>query len=262
MALKSQKLKFQVVDINYWPARPFSFKFCNYFLQLIVGWVSPGCPVSYTTFNTERSSIAPSWGIKHNKTIQWVLSTCFLLFLLNLTGVVYSDGIIMGKIKCVYHVRISKTSHETDKEVATSWDVSQNLTDVSDICSAVITSETSVNFYESTCRNVAEDLVSPPWKHNISNSNKNKAVPLLPCRRQGGDEVQVVLILDLGTKCERVVSVTSRSLFTPGTHCTGGWVGPRAGVDTEARGSNPGRPVCSQTLYWMSYISSLKSRTD
>jgi hypothetical protein len=34
---------------------------------------------------------------------------------------------------------------------------------------------------------------------------------------------------------------------TPGTHCTGGWVGPRAGLDTEAiekflclsRGSNP-----------------------
>jgi hypothetical protein len=44
--------------------------------------------------------------------------------------------------------------------------------------------------------------------------------------------------------------------FTPGertpcTHCTGGWVGPRAGLDTEARGkivcphrgSNPDRPV-------------------
>jgi hypothetical protein len=37
----------------------------------------------------------------------------------------------------------------------------------------------------------------------------------------------------------------------PGTHCTGGWVGPRAGLDTEARGkilcprrgSNPDRPV-------------------
>jgi hypothetical protein len=36
-----------------------------------------------------------------------------------------------------------------------------------------------------------------------------------------------------------------------GTHCTGGWVGLRAGLDTEARGniscpfrgSNPGRPV-------------------
>jgi hypothetical protein len=38
---------------------------------------------------------------------------------------------------------------------------------------------------------------------------------------------------------------------TPGTHCTGGWVGPRAGMDTEdrgkilypRRGSNPDRPV-------------------
>jgi hypothetical protein len=38
---------------------------------------------------------------------------------------------------------------------------------------------------------------------------------------------------------------------TPGTHCTGGWVGPRAGLDTEDTGkilcpcreSNPDRPV-------------------
>jgi hypothetical protein len=53
-----------------------------------------------------------------------------------------------------------------------------------------------------------------------------------------------------------VVSITPRPRFTsgettPGTHCTGGWVGPRAGLDTEARGkilcprrgSNPDRPV-------------------
>jgi len=47
----------------------------------------------------------------------------------------------------------------------------------------------------------------------------------------------------------------------PGTHCIGGWVGPRAGLDTEARGkilcvcqgSNPGRTVCSQTLYWLHF---------
>jgi hypothetical protein len=46
----------------------------------------------------------------------------------------------------------------------------------------------------------------------------------------------------------------------PGAHCTGGWVGPRAGLDTEAtgkilcpcRGSNPGRPARSQT-YCLSY---------
>jgi hypothetical protein len=53
-----------------------------------------------------------------------------------------------------------------------------------------------------------------------------------------------------------VVSVTPRPRFTPGertpgTHCTGGWVGLRAGLDTEAtgkilcpcRGSNLDRPV-------------------
>jgi hypothetical protein len=41
----------------------------------------------------------------------------------------------------------------------------------------------------------------------------------------------------------------------PGTHYIGGWVGPRAGLDAEVRGkilclcrgSNPGRPVRSQT---------------
>jgi hypothetical protein len=46
----------------------------------------------------------------------------------------------------------------------------------------------------------------------------------------------------------------------PSTHWTGGWVGPIAGLDTEARGKIlfastgikprlPGRPVHSQTLY-------------
>jgi hypothetical protein len=47
--------------------------------------------------------------------------------------------------------------------------------------------------------------------------------------------------------------------MTLGTHCTGDWVGPRAGLDTEVRGKillplsgiesrSPGRPVRSQTL--------------
>jgi hypothetical protein len=55
---------------------------------------------------------------------------------------------------------------------------------------------------------------------------------------------------------------------TPGTHCTGGWVGPRAGLDTENRGKilsplpgieprSPGRPAHSQLLYWLSYPGSL-----
>jgi hypothetical protein len=63
--------------------------------------------------------------------------------------------------------------------------------------------------------------------------------------------VSFLLILDLGTRWGWVVSVTPRPRFTPGTHCTGGWVSSRAGLDTEARGkilcpcreSNLDRPV-------------------
>jgi hypothetical protein len=41
-----------------------------------------------------------------------------------------------------------------------------------------------------------------------------------------------------------VVSVTPWSRFTPGerargTHCTGGWVGPRAGLDAKTKEKNP-----------------------
>jgi hypothetical protein len=53
---------------------------------------------------------------------------------------------------------------------------------------------------------------------------------------------------------------------TPGTHWTGGWVGPSAGLGTEFRGKlllplpeieprSPGSPIRSQTLYWLSYPS-------
>jgi hypothetical protein len=51
--------------------------------------------------------------------------------------------------------------------------------------------------------------------------------------------------------------------FSPGTHCTGGWVVLRAGLDTEARVKillplpeieprSHSRPVRNQTLYWLS----------
>jgi len=62
-----------------------------------------------------------------------------------------------------------------------------------------------------------------------------------------------------------VVSVTPRPRFTPGernpgTHCTGAWVDPRAGLDTEDTGKilsplpeieprSPGRTARSQTLH-------------
>jgi hypothetical protein len=50
---------------------------------------------------------------------------------------------------------------------------------------------------------------------------------------------------------------------TPRTHWIGGWVDPRPGLDTEARGKtfasaggSPGHPVRSQTLHCLSYPGS------
>jgi hypothetical protein len=93
----------------------------------------------------------------------------------------------------------------------------------------------------------------------------------MPWRHVGGEEVQQILILHLDTRWGRVVSVTPRPRFTPGertpgTHWTGGWVGPRAGLNAGARrkilcpcrGSNPDRSVRSQTLYCLSYRGSAR----
>jgi hypothetical protein len=68
---------------------------------------------------------------------------------------------------------------------------------------------------------------------------------------------------------DEVVSVTLRPRYIPreripNTHCTVGWVGPKAGLDTEVRRKilsplpgfeprSPDRPARSQTLYWLSY---------
>jgi hypothetical protein len=51
----------------------------------------------------------------------------------------------------------------------------------------------------------------------------------------------------------------------PSTHWIGDWVGLRAGLDTQVRGKFlclcrrlcASHPVCSQTLYWLTYPSSL-----
>jgi hypothetical protein len=91
----------------------------------------------------------------------------------------------------------------------------------------------------------------------------------MPRWHLGGEEVQLLLILDLSTRWGWVVSVTPRPRFTPwettpDTHCTGGWVSPRAGLDTKTRGKihlplpeieprSPDRPARSQALYWLSY---------
>jgi hypothetical protein len=72
------------------------------------------------------------------------------------------------------------------------------------------------------------------------------------------------LFLNLGTGRGWVVSSTPWLHLTlgkvPGTHC-GRLGGPQRQLDVEGRGkvlrwgSNPSHPVCSQSLYWLSYPS-------
>jgi hypothetical protein len=91
-------------------------------------------------------------------------------------------------------------------------------------------------------------------------------------RRLGGEEVYLLPTLDLGTRWGSMVSVTpwmcsSPGERTPSTHWTEGWVGPRASVDTEARGKilspllgiepwSPSRPAHSHTTTdWATRLS-------
>jgi len=71
-----------------------------------------------------------------------------------------------------------------------------------------------------------------------------------------------LLFHDSSTRRGWVVSSTLRPYFTrgrPGTHFTGGWMGPRASVDGRKsrphRDSIPDRPARSQALYRLSYAA-------
>jgi hypothetical protein len=47
----------------------------------------------------------------------------------------------------------------------------------------------------------------------------------------------------------------------PGTHCTGGWVGPRAGLDRCGKSRSPDLPARSESLHRLSYPGSDIKRT-
>jgi hypothetical protein len=98
---------------------------------------------------------------------------------------------------------------------------------------------------------------------------KIKAVPLPPCRRKEGEQYSsysfLTSTLDGG---EWLASRPGRALPRRKDLCyhwIGGW-GASELVWTQrlkilCRGSTPGRPVCSQTLYWLSYPRRLPSST-
>jgi hypothetical protein len=82
----------------------------------------------------------------------------------------------------------------------------------------------------------------------------------------GGVELQ---LLDLGNKWRSRPDRSTPGEKAHGTHWIGGWVDPRAGLDTvekrkiscPCRKSKPGRPARSPSLYRLSYPSSFTLAT-
>jgi hypothetical protein len=63
---------------------------------------------------------------------------------------------------------------------------------------------------------------------------KGKGTPVTDPKAKRGGRGIALLFPDLGTRRGWVVSITPRPPYPrerPSTHCTGGWVGPRAGLD-------------------------------
>jgi hypothetical protein len=83
----------------------------------------------------------------------------------------------------------------------------------------------------------------------------------MPLKHRVGREFKLYSFFNVGARWGSMISATPRSLglreTVPGTHCTGGWVGPRPVwtgvekgkclVDTEVRTSN--RAARSESLY-------------
>jgi hypothetical protein len=103
--------------------------------------------------------------------------------------------------------------------------------------------------------------------HRLHKIRKVKLYHNTPCKRWGERSCNSCLFLTSALDGgERSASCYGRALPPrkyPGTNWAGGWVGLRSGLDTEDRGkvlflcqgSKPGRPVCSQSLYWLKYPS-------
>ena len=84
-------------------------------------------------------------------------------------------------------------------------------------------------------------------------------------RPRGGVEVQLHSFFNIGARWGWAVNATPRPLYpreSPGTHCIGGWVGLRGGLDgcrisRPHWDSIPDLPAHSESLYRLSYRSSI-----
>jgi hypothetical protein len=79
------------------------------------------------------------------------------------------------------------------------------------------------------CVVIISDVMVTRWRYGCKRSPYNR-----PPRAWRGSRGIALLILNLGVRRGWVVSTTTWLLYPrerPGTHITGGWVGPGAGLD-------------------------------
>ena len=69
--------------------------------------------------------------------------------------------------------------------------------------------------------------------------------------QRGSRGIAPLFLLGGGWSTRRPGRFTPRE--RPDTHCTGGWVGPRAGLDGCGKSRSPDLPARSESLYRMSY---------
>ena len=120
----------------------------------------------------------------------------------------------------------------------------------------------------SVYRTLRDNLSAPfkkyalgPWRRGRLKKVECTSTPPMGCTAHRGSRGIALPFLDHGTRRGWGVSVTPRPLFTPGKnwyHCTGGWVGPRVGLDrcenlAPTGFRSPDRPDRSQSLYRLRY---------
>jgi hypothetical protein len=90
-----------------------------------------------------------------------------------------------------------------------------------------------------------------------------QVVPVLKCRKIWGEcGIAPRFLASALAGGEWAASLTCR--FTSGAHWIGGWMGPRSHLDAvekrnnlHCRESNPWRPACIPSLFWLSYPHSI-----
>jgi hypothetical protein len=123
----------------------------------------------------------------------------------------------------------------SSREIRCAFGTRRNFKRVRVVAEELITFVMSVclSFFPVVCLSVYLP-VFPYVSARLILGGKKKRSRYRPEQALRGSRGIALLFPDLGARSWCVVSITPRPLYPqerPGTHCTGGWVGPRTGLD-------------------------------